>query len=97
MRLVRAFLAGLFATVIMVSPAMANSLTGTSPISGAILSIAPSSVTLTTEAPLAAMGSEIKVTDPKGNRVDDGALTIDTNSAVIGLLALTEKGIYKVE
>jgi methionine-rich copper-binding protein CopC len=97
MRLVRALLAGLFVTVAIVSPAMANSLTGTSPISGAILSIAPSSVTLTTEAPLAAMGSEIKVTDPKGNRVDDGALTIDTNSAVIGLLALTEKGIYQVE
>lgn len=97
MRLVRGLLAGLFVAVAMVSPAMANSLTGTSPISGAILSIAPSSVTLTTEAPLAAMGSEIKVTDPKGNRVDDGALTIDTNSAVIGLLALTEKGIYQVE
>lgn len=43
------------------------------------------------------MGSEIKVTDPKGSRVDDGALTIDGTNAVIGLLALTEKGLYTVE
>jgi hypothetical protein len=43
------------------------------------------------------MGSEIKVTDPKGNQVDDGALTIDGTNAVIGLLSLTEKGIYTVE
>jgi len=75
----------------------ANSLTGTSPISGAILTVAPSAVTLTTDTPLASMGSEIKVSDPKGNQVDDGALTIDGTNAVIGLLTLTEKGIYTVE
>ena len=75
----------------------ANTLTGTSPVSGAILSTAPTSVTLSTENPLATMGSSISVTDPKGNRVDDGALTVDANNAVIGLLALTEKGIYKIE
>lgn len=100
MRSVRALLAGFFATFLLVqfaSPVMANSLIGTYPVSGSVLSTAPSSVTLTTELPLAEMGSEIKVTDPKGNRVDDGALTVDTNSANIGLLALTEKGIYKVE
>ena len=78
-------------------PASANSLTNTTPISGAILTIAPSAVSLTTDTPLASMGSEIKVTDPKGNQVDDGALTVDGTSAVIGLLNLTEKGIYTVE
>ena len=78
-------------------PASANSLTNTTPISGAILTIAPSAVSLTTDTPLASMGSEIKVTDPKGNQVDDGALTVDGPSAVIGLLNLTEKGIYTVE
>ena len=90
-------LTGIFVGLVTMVPATANSLTGTSPVSGSILSSAPTSVTLTTEAPLAAMGSEIKVTDPKGNRVDDGALTVDANNANIGLLALTEKGIYKVE
>ena len=77
--------------------AFANSLTSTVPISGAILNVAPSAVTLTTQAPLANMGSEISVTDPKGSKVDDGALTIDGNSAVVGVLPLTEKGIYTVQ
>jgi len=97
MRSLRALFAALLFSFVAISPAHANSLTGTSPISGAILSTAPNSVTLTTEAPLAAMGSEVTVTDPKGVRVDDGALTIDGNSAVVGLLALTEKGIYQVQ
>lgn len=97
MRSVRIFFAVLLFSFIAVSPAYANTLTGTSPVSGAILSTAPTSVTLSTENPLATMGSSISVTDPKGNRVDDGALTVDANNAVIGLLALTEKGIYKVE
>ena len=79
------------------APSYANSLTGTSPVSGAILSSAPSAVTLTTDTPLASLGSEIKVTDPKGKQVDDGALTIDGNNAVVGLLALSESGIYTVE
>jgi len=75
----------------------ANSLTNTSPVSGAILNVAPSAVSLSTDTPLASMGSEIKVTDPNGKQVDDGALTVDGTSAVIGLLSLTEKGIYTVE
>ena len=79
------------------APSYANSLTGTSPVSGAILSSAPSAVTLTTDTPLAGLGSEIKVTDPKGKQVDDGALTIDGNNAVVGLLSLSESGIYTVE
>ena len=97
MRSVRTFFAVLLSSFLAISPAHANTLTGTSPVSGAILSTAPTSVTLSAENPLAAMGSEITVTDPKGNRVDDGALTVDANNAVVGLLALTEKGIYKVE
>ena len=88
---------GLVISLTIVSPVFANSLTSTTPVSGAILNSAPSAITLTTDSPLAEMGSEIKVTDPKGSRVDDGALTIDGNNAVIGLLALTEKGIYTVE
>lgn len=84
-------------SIVWSSSSFANSLTSTSPISGAILTMAPSAVTLTTDTPLANLGSEIKVTDPKGRQVDDGALTIDGTSAVIGLLTLTESGIYNVE
>ena len=97
MRSLKVLFAGILVGLVTITPASANSLTGTTPVSGSILTAAPTSVSLTTESPLAAMGSEIKVTDPKGNRVDDGALTVDTNNANIGLLALTEKGIYKVE
>lgn len=97
MRHFRLFFAAILVTLVSVTPSFANSLTSTAPVSGAILSSAPSAVTLSVESPLAAMGSEIKVTDPKGNRVDDGALTIDGTNASIGLLALTEKGIYIVE
>ncbi len=97
MRSLRALFAALLFSLVAISPAQANSLTGTSPISGAILSTAPNSVSLTTEAPLAAMGSEVTVTDPKGSRVDDGTLTVDGNNVVVGLLALTEKGIYQVQ
>ena len=79
------------------STASANSLIATSPISGAILNGAPSAVTLSTDTPLASIGSEIKVTDPAGKQVDDGALTIDGTNAVVGLLKLTEKGIYTVD
>lgn len=97
MRLLRALFATLLVSMVTITPAFANSLTGTSPVSGSILSIAPSSVTLTTDTPLAPMGSEIVVTDPKGNRVDDGALLVDGNNAMVGLLVLSEKGIYQVE
>lgn len=97
LRFIRAVFVGLILSFFMLTPTFANTLTSTSPISGVILSTAPSSVSLTTELPLASMGSEIKVTDSKGARVDDGALTIDGVSAVVGLLNLTEKGIYTVE
>ena len=69
MRTCRALLATLLFSWLAISPAHANSLTGTSPVSGAILSTAPNSVTLTTEAPLAAMGSEVTVLDPKGSQI----------------------------
>lgn len=97
LRFVAVSLLSLITSSFVALPASANSLTNTTPISGAILTIAPSAVSLTTDTPLASMGSEIKVTDPKGNQVDDGALTVDGTSAVIGLLPLTEKGTYTVE
>ena len=87
----------LFLTAFSTQSAFASSLTATPPISGSILNSAPSAITLTVDTPLAMLGSEIKVTDPKGNQVDDGALTIDGTSAVIGLLSLTEKGTYTVD
>lgn len=79
-----------------VSSAHANSLTNTSPISGATVVTAPSVVTLTAQSALAQDGSTIQVTDPKGKAVDDGSLLVDGTSATIGLTELTEPGAYTV-
>ena len=61
----------------------ANTLVSTTPVAGAALQSAPSAVTITTELPLLDVGNEITVTDPTGARVDDGALSIDLDSAYI--------------
>ncbi|CAB4341437.1 MAG: hypothetical protein F2851_05095 [Actinobacteria bacterium] len=74
----------------------ANTLVSTTPIAGATLQSAPSAVTITTEMTLMDDGSEVTVTDPTGARVDDGALTIDAESAVVGLKQLVKTGIYTV-
>lgn len=76
--------------------AFANTLVSTSPIPGAALESAPSAITITTEVPLMGEGNEVTVTDPSGARVDDGALTIDGASAVIGLKPLVKVGVYTV-
>lgn len=75
----------------------ANSLVATSPIAGASLESAPTSVSITTEFPLLDEGNDVVVTDPLGARVDDGALTIDGVNASIGLRQLVKTGVYTVE
>ena len=76
--------------------ANANTLVSTTPVAGAALQSAPSAVTITTEFPLMDEGNEVVVTDPTGARIDDGALTIDLDSVVIGLKPLVKTGIYTV-
>ena len=78
------------------SPAMANTLVGTSPLAGSTIQSAPSAITITTQLPLMDAGNEVIVTDPTGVRVDDGALTIDGVNAVIGLKQLVKTGSYTV-
>ena len=76
--------------------AFANSLVSTSPMSGSTLSVSPSSVTITGQLPLLADANEISVTDPQGNRVDDGTIMVNDVSATVGLMPLTESGFYTV-
>jgi len=78
------------------SSASAASLVSSVPSAGAILTVAPSAVVLTTDVTLLDQGSTVVVTDPAGNRVDDGSLTIDTMNATVGLGTLTRSGMYKV-
>jgi methionine-rich copper-binding protein CopC len=89
-----AFIMG--ALVLSPTAAIANTLVSTSPIPGAALESAPSAITITTEVPLMGEGNEITVTDPTGARVDDGAITVDGPSAVIGLKPLVKVGVYTV-
>ena len=77
-------------------PANANSLVNTSPISGSSLTSPPSAVTITTKVALLGVGNSVTVTDPKGVRVDDGALTVDGKNVIIGLKPLTRSGAYTV-
>jgi methionine-rich copper-binding protein CopC len=78
------------------SLASANSLVSTTPTAGQSLESAPSAVTITTELPIMDTGNEVVVTDPSGIRVDDGALTIIENEAIVGLKNLVRSGIYTV-
>jgi methionine-rich copper-binding protein CopC len=78
------------------SPALANSIISTTPTSGQSVESAPSVVTITTELPVMEFGNEVTVTDPSGNRVDDGTLSIAENEVVVGLTNLTRVGIYTV-
>jgi methionine-rich copper-binding protein CopC len=81
---------------LLTSPASANSLVNSSPISGSSLSSPPSAVTITTQVALLDVGNSVTVKDPKGKRVDDGALTVDGVNVIIGLKPLTVSGIYTV-
>ncbi|HEX7404986.1 MAG TPA: copper resistance protein CopC [Candidatus Nanopelagicaceae bacterium] len=84
-------------SILVASPAGANSLVNSSPISGSSLSSAPSAVTLTTQIALLDVGNSVTVTDPKGARVDDGALTVSGVNVIIGLKPLTVSGKYTVK
>lgn len=83
-------------TVLGTSSAFSNALVSTSPISGATLSVSPTSVTVTGQLPLLADANEISVTDPNGVRVDDGTIMANDVSATVGLMPLTESGFYTV-
>ena len=86
----------LVALVSGIQPANANTLVSTNPIAGSTLRTSPSAVTITTELALMDMGNEVSVTDPNGARVDDGTLTVNGTTVVLGMKALTVPGIYTV-
>jgi methionine-rich copper-binding protein CopC len=91
-------LVGVLATLILVAipVANANELVTADPASGSTVLVSPSAVTITTSIPLMTDGNSIEVTDPSGNRVDDGTLAIADTEAVVGLIPLTDGGYYTV-
>jgi methionine-rich copper-binding protein CopC len=89
---------GVFAmAILMAMPvASANELVTTDPASGSTVLVSPSAVTIITSVPLMADGNSVEVTDPSGNRVDDGTLAIADTEALVGLVPLTVGGYYTV-
>jgi copper resistance protein C len=89
---------GVFAMVILMAMpvASANELVTTDPASGSTVLVSPSAVTIITSLPLLADGNSVEVTDPSGNRVDDGTLAIADTEALVGLIPLTVGGYYTV-
>ena len=89
---------GVLATVILMAipVASANELVTADPASGSTILVSPSAVTIITSLPLMADGNSVEVTDPSGNRVDDGTLAIADSEAVVGLIPFTVSGYYTV-
>jgi methionine-rich copper-binding protein CopC len=89
---------GVFAmAILMAMPvASANELVTTDPASGSTVLVSPSAVTIITLLPLLADGNSVEVTDPSGNRVDDGTLAIADTEVLVGLIPLTVGGYYTV-
>ena len=89
---------GVLATVILMAipVANANEVVTTDPASGSTVLVSPSAVTIITSVPLMADGNSVEVTDPSGNRVDDGTLAIADTEALVGLIPLTVGGYYTV-
>ena len=89
---------GVFAMAILMamSVASANELVTTDPASGSTVLVSPSAVTIITSLPLLADGNSVEVTDPSGNRVDDGTLAIADTEVLVGLIPLTVGGYYTV-
>ena len=91
------FSAVLTAVIVMAMPlANANELVTADPASGSTVLVSPSAVTIITSMPLMSEGNSVEVTDPSGNRVDDGTLAIADTEALVGLTLLTVGGYYTV-
>ena len=100
MKVGRVFRSIISGTIVLLSifsaPAFANSITASVPQAGSVLTTSPNSIAISTAAPLSEQGSLIVVNDPNGVAVDDGSITINGNSAEVGLTELITTGVYTV-
>ena len=86
----------IFALPVFATPAFANNITASVPQAGSVLTTSPNSISISTAAPLSEQGSLIVVNNPNGVAVDDGSITINGNSAEVGLTELITTGVYTV-
>jgi methionine-rich copper-binding protein CopC len=87
-------------TIVLLSifsaPAFANSITASVPQAGSVLTTSPNSIAISTASALSEQGSLIVVNNPNGVAVDDGSVTINGNTAEVGLTELVTTGVYTV-
>ncbi len=96
-RVFRSIISGTIVLIpILAAPAFANNITASVPQAGSVLTTAPNSIAISTAAPLSEQGSLIVVNDPNGVAVDDGSITVEGNSAEVGLTELITTGVYTV-
>ena len=97
-RVFRSAIAGLILLLpVYSSSAFANSITASVPQAGSVLTTSPNSISISTAAPLSEQGNLIVVNNPNGVAVDDGSITINGNSAEVGLTELVTTGVYTVK
>lgn len=89
---------GIFLSLMVISPATANAIdiAVTSPAAGAVLTLTPNAISVTTTGPLIDQGNSVVVTDPNGVEMSDGSLVVSNTTAVAGMKPLTLSGIYTV-
>ena len=81
---------------LLITPASANSLVSSNPAAGSTITTSPGALTLTTEVTIMDVGNTVNVTDPHGDRVDDGTITVNDVDVVAGLQPLKLDGPYTV-
>ncbi len=86
----------IFSSAVFSTGAWANSVAEASPAVGSQLITAPNAISVTAATSLLDQGNSLTVTDPNGKQVDDGSLTINDTTAVVGVKPLTVSGIYTV-
>jgi len=101
-RVIRSIISGtivllpIFALPIFAAPAFANTITASVPQAGSVLTTSPNSIAISTASALSEQGSLIVVNNPNGVAVDDGSITINGNTAEVGLTELVTTGVYTV-
>lgn len=68
----------------------------TSPKAGTSLTVGPNIVSVTASSTLLDQGNLIVVNDPNGVAVDDGSITVNGSTALVGMKPLTTTGVYTV-
>ena len=96
MKKVAALLISLIIGTLSAGPALATSLVSSSPVGGAVLSVAPTAVTITANADLTDGANDLTVLDPTGKRVDDGSVQMQGATLTVGIKPLTATGVYTV-